>query len=627
MNESPEAGSSETELDLDLQLLPAWAQRPPTENQYSRFEGDSGDRSGRRSDSRSDRFGGRRPGGPPRGGPSRDGRPPQGQGHGQGHGGRGPRDASRGPARCPQRGGPDRGGPRHGERREPEAPPLELSISLVPEEKGVESLARQIRLTGRAYPLFDIAFLILKKPERYTVRLNVIKKPDGKVAVPLFQCGLDETLWLSEKEAIDHCLDKHFATFYQSERTPSDPPKGTYTFVAQCGMTGIVLGPPNYHDYQTKLRKLHAERFSRMPFEAFKARIKIVRDEEVVKKWTEDQSWKTEYTCLNVPEATKLANREEVEKHFREVHFPVVIKSVQEHTLSGPAAKALPSRTLQQALRRTWEDQMRFPIKIVTVLSHQLANHGMQFFKVRKTVTHVSVARPRFLDPEVTPVSESIIRIVEFIRKTPGCSRRKLLEALAPEVNLESAAAKHVETAPAAAPAPATDTAPATEPAATAEAAPNPQAAGVVADLHWLIYEGHVIEFSSGLIELAQKPVIKPTPERKAPAQKAPKQAGAAAAPDAAKAAQATAGPAPEAKVGGSEAAPVAPAAPIAPAPVVAEKVTEPAPAAAEPTQAPAAVKPTPAPVTPVAESAPAADASAPVAAPQSDVSSEPKAE
>ena len=621
MNESPEAGSRETELDLDLQLLPAWAQRPPTENQYSRFEGDSGDRSGRRSDSRSDRFGGRRPGGPPRGGPSRDGRPPQGQGQG----GRGPRDAARGP----NRGGPDRGGPRHGERREPEAPPLELSISLVPEEKGVESLARQIRLTGRAYPLFDIAFLILKKPERYTVRFNVIKKPDGQAAVPLFQCGLDETLWLSEKEAVDHCLDKHFATFYQSDRTPSDPPKGTYTFVAQCGMTGIVLGPPNYHDYQTKLRKLHSERFSRMPFEAFKARIKIVKDEEVVKKWTEDQSWKTEYTCLNVPEATKLGNREEVEKHFREVHFPVVIKSVQEHTLSGPAAQALPSRTLQQALRRTWEDQMRFPIKVVTVLSHQLANHGMQFFKVRKTVTHVSVARPRFLDPEVTPVSESIIRIVEFIRKTPGCSRRKLLEALAPEVNLESAAAKNVGAAPVVAAAPAPETVPATEPAAPTEAAPNPQAAGVVADLHWLIYEGHVIEFSSGLIELAQKPIIKPTPERKAPAQKAPKQAGAAATPDAAAAAPTTAVAAPDAKVSGSEAAPVPPAAETAPAPVVAEKVTEPAPAVVEPPQAPEAVEPTPAPapVAPVAESAPSGDASAAGAAPQSNVSSEPKAE
>ena len=55
--------------------------------------------------------------------------------------------------------------------------------------------------------------------------------------------------------------------FYQTERTATEPPKGKYTFVAQCGLSGIILGPPNHHDYQNALRKLHAERFSRMPFE------------------------------------------------------------------------------------------------------------------------------------------------------------------------------------------------------------------------------------------------------------------------------------------------------------------------------------------------------------------------
>jgi hypothetical protein len=94
-------------------------------------------------------------------------------------------------------------------------------------------------------------------------------------------------------------------------------------------MSGTILGPPNYHDYQTQLRKLHAERFSRLPFEAFKARVKIVKDEAVVKKWADDQSWKAEYVCLNVPEARRLNSREEVEKHFREVHLAGVVKQVE----------------------------------------------------------------------------------------------------------------------------------------------------------------------------------------------------------------------------------------------------------------------------------------------------------
>ena len=136
-------------------------------------------------------------------------------------------------------------------------------------------------------------------------------------------------------------LRKHFTTFYQAERTATEPPKGKYTFVAQCGLSGVILGPPNHHDYQNQLRKLHTERFSRMPFEEYKSRVRIVRDEEVVKKWVDDQSWKTEYLCLNLPEPLRLENMEAVEKHFRETHKENIIKPVDSHSLNGAAARCL----------------------------------------------------------------------------------------------------------------------------------------------------------------------------------------------------------------------------------------------------------------------------------------------
>jgi hypothetical protein len=389
-----------------------------------------------------------------------------------------------------------------------------LTLSILPDEKGVESLARQIRMTGRAYPLFDIAKLILQKPERQQIRFEVIKKPDGTPAQPLFLCALDDTLWLSEDQAVNHLLNHHFNTFYQAERTATDPPRGTYTFVAQCGMSGTILGPPNHHDYQNHLRKLHAGRFARMPFEAFKARVKIVKDEAVVKKWIEDQSFKTEFNCLNVPEALKLPNREEVEKHFRQVHAGNIVKPVESHTLSGPAARQLRCPDLQRLLRMTWEEQRRFPLKVATTLSQQFAGHGLQFFKVNRTVTHVSVARPHFLDLEATPVSEGVKRIVDYINAHPKCTRRKLLETLAP--------------APAAAPtaAPANQgtqgtsgttgtAAEASAPAPAVEA--SPEQAALAGDLHWLIHQGHVIEFANGMLDTAKRPVPKPPkPEKKA---------------------------------------------------------------------------------------------------------------
>src|SRR5208337_3440220 len=117
-----------------------------------------------------------------------------------------------------------------------------------------------------------------------------------------------------------------------------------------------------------------------------------------------------------------------VERHFRETHLPNLIKPVESHTMSGPAGRQLRSPALQRLLRSAWEEQRRFPLKLATTLSQQFAARGLQFFKVNRTVTHVSVARPHFLDMDATPVSDQVKRIVEFINAKPRSNRRVLVE-------------------------------------------------------------------------------------------------------------------------------------------------------------------------------------------------------
>lgn len=491
--------SPETEFDLELHFLPAWAKESPKVNRYEKFEGApqrTSDRGGDRRDRPPRRPEGARPGGP-------------GRGDAQRRGGGGP--PGRGPG--PQRGGGrdfarrDFGGrePRPLPEQRPPAIPLpEVNVAFIPDDHGVDSLARQIRMTGRAYPLFEIAQMVLAKPERHSVTMTVKRRPDNSILQQLYTCALDETLWLSEEDALRHALEKHFAMFYQAEKTQVDPPKGVYTFVAQCGMSGMVLGPPNYHDYQNQLRKLHAERFGKMPFDAFKSRVKIVKDEAVVKKWIEEQSWRTEYACLNVPEPLKLPNRDEVEKHFRQVHAPVVVKPVESARLSGAQSRNIRDRQLSRLLRQIWEDQKRFPLQVATVLSQQFATRGLQFFKVNKTVTHVSVARPHFLDLETTPVSEGIRRIVDHINTHAKCTHRQLVEALAPSP-------VKPEPQPESPPVPAAETAtPQAPPVSPAPAEPSPEMTAVMTDLHWLIHQGHVIEFANGVLETAKKPLQRP---------------------------------------------------------------------------------------------------------------------
>ena len=170
----------DSEFDLDKLFLPAWAQEPSA-SKYAHYEGET-ERPERRGDR--DRRGPRPPRreGPP--GARRDDRRPHG--------------ARRGPSR-PEGGAPrpesgpgrpfreDRGDFRRGDqrdRREPPRPLPEIDLSLRPEDKGVESLARQIKVTGRAYPLFDIAQMILQKPERHLVQFAVKKERPGPADQP-----------------------------------------------------------------------------------------------------------------------------------------------------------------------------------------------------------------------------------------------------------------------------------------------------------------------------------------------------------------------------------------------------------------------------------------------------------
>ena len=198
----------------------------------------------------------------------------------------------------------------------------------------------------------------MKSPERFLVEYAVRRKGD-QVAQQLYQCELDGSLWLNTDDAAAHLLKKHFDTFYSTEKTPVDPPKGTYTFVAQCGMSGVILGPPNYHDYQKKLMALHQERFARMPFEKFKSRVKIVREEETVKQWVEEQSFRTEFTALNVPEEEKFQSRAEVAEHFKKTHLDNVVKAVDSHRVLASEINNAPDHTIRQLGRFVVEDQRR----------------------------------------------------------------------------------------------------------------------------------------------------------------------------------------------------------------------------------------------------------------------------
>jgi len=278
MSDEPTPTPDLSGIDLSLSFAPAWAKETNSAKQISRLaqKHDRGDRPDR--------------------GPRRDGR---GGGGDRNRDRRGPRQDRR-----PPREGGDKGG-RHSRDREERRPEREQmpaitgwELRFLPDRHGVEGLAKQIRSSAKAYPIFTLSRLVLDKSERYHVEF----KRASETATPLYQLKTDGSLWLTEREAVSRALSAHLEKFYRREQVQVEPPKGVFSCVAVCGMSGVLLGPPNYHDYQTKLVRLHAEKFANMPFDAFKSRVRMERDEETIQKWKDEQSVKDMFFPID-PEA------------------------------------------------------------------------------------------------------------------------------------------------------------------------------------------------------------------------------------------------------------------------------------------------------------------------------------
>ncbi len=440
------------EMDLAKSFQPSWAREADAPDRLSRMVAKHGDE---------DRP--ERPGKSRDRGPGRDRPPTRGDGQRS--------DDRKGGRRN------DRPEPRRAERPARPAPEVTgWAVQFHPHRLGVEGLAKQIKTSAKAYPLFDLARLVLEKSERYLVEFQ--RTAENSPA--LFQLRADGSIWLSETEAVAHALAKHLDKFYRRERVTTEAPKGAFSSVAVCGLSGTLLGPSNHHDFQNKLRRLHAERYSNMPFDMYKSRVRMEKDEELIAKWKEEQSSKDEFYPAETPEGSepiKLADLSAVERHFRENYVAAEIVPVRDRVkVPGPSALNESSPPIHQLARRIWEELQRFPLPLAHLIGQHLTSQGLQIFKTHENITYISVARPRYLDRVATPVSEALSAMLEYLEAHPNVPRAEQWKAL---VALRPPAAEGAE--------------------AQRESA-------VAADLAWLLHEGHVIDFAGRGLESARRP-------------------------------------------------------------------------------------------------------------------------
>lgn len=472
--------SDPSPINLDeLRLLPAWLREGeaepanryashnyPLEGERERRSGGSSGGGGRRPD-----FGNRERGGSP-------GRP----------------DGARRPDRG-RSGPPSRSGPpprRDRDDRRPAGPPpapvvaAPVGIQFLPDDRCLESIVKQIRSRHMAYPLFGLARMFLQEPARHWLEVSVLP-PAAEQGATLSQLGDDGPVALEraalEKIGFDAARDQ----FYVEETVQKDPPKGNFTSVARCRLSGTLLGPTNYHGYQPALRALYERRFSRqMAFEDYRRNVEVVSDPALVEKWKEDVRTVRTIRTLEGEPPTVFNSVAEARAHFRAHHFKAMVRTGLVFKLPGAIARNLPEPGMMQTIRQAHEPELRYPGRFVQLLREALQNAGLHIFKHRKRFVYVAASRPTtFSGSEV--LTETVAAILKTVGENSLITRKALAEKILAGLPV------------------AAEDAPPEDPYVKARSA-------LAADLRFLVQSGHLIEFHNGTFDLPLPPKPKAAP-------------------------------------------------------------------------------------------------------------------
>ena len=498
----------------------------------------------------------------------------------------GPRRDFRGGERRDFRGGER--GEHPSQDRAPYVSPF-YNVTIYPEDAGFAAMVKAVRASCRTFQLFEITKAVLEKNERFVIvvqrkpaqgeRSAPVAPAEGTESAPatdtpkrdklppLYYSVPDHLPFDTEEAAIAHVLKNHLALFFDTQEVEIDPPKGNFPIINKCGITGELLGPPNYHRYQQIIHQHHATRLGRMSFERFRESITSVREPEVVQQWMDKMKKATRYLWKGVPAkgtkstppmpvaekpaeaappapapaepsapmaeagptpeppaqaapvtetpapaaeaapakpAVTFDSLDEARAHLLAEGKHAVVRAVEHVRFHGKNVGLIPPGEIRRAVEGHIERQRKFPLDTANALRGRLRREGFTIFKKgARGVSYVCAVKRRFRVPGQV-FSDSITALIDFIEKHPMIHVRDLPKALL-----------GIDVAAALAAAPLPESMPASQaPYAVLPPEQADRLRKMGNDLRWLVSEGYVTEFSDG--KLFAAPPMAPQAAKKA---------------------------------------------------------------------------------------------------------------
>jgi hypothetical protein len=172
-----------------------------------------------------------------------------------------------------------------------------------------------------------------------------------------------------------------------------------------------------------------------------------------------------------------------------------------EITISGELSRKCDDSEIAKDLRQQYNLEARFPINLANRLREAFLKGGLHIFKGTKGIQFVNVARLQPLTGDANLISDTVRVILDYLKGHPRADRKSLSEAVHSKIE----ALLGVSSA---------DSSQALREGIDSNkgVSMTPTAQRMTEDLHWLIRQGHVIEYHLGGLELAKEPPAKIVP-------------------------------------------------------------------------------------------------------------------
>ena len=393
--------------------------------------------------------------------------------------------------------------------------PLDVEVKVLPETKALGTIIRKLQSDAHAYKLKDLAYFFLDNPSSVLLKITPKAKQGGdgretgdarrEVFYQCKACGFAST---KEEDVIEHVVSAHLADYYDSKEVEVEPPKGNFNCVAKCGLSGVLLGPPNIHEFNAVVKEMIRTKYPDMSEVQYRAHIEMVRDSDTIEEWRKSATKKTMFFAKGTAdqEGAQALTREQAEGEFKRNVLPSMLDTPKNLMITAEVAMKSPVKPLQWAANDALQAERRAPYNMCFALRGAFHHRKLKFFRANDAHGQEFVTNIEYKEFDAAHAIPELAQAAKFVAEHPCCDKSEFPQDV-PDFE------KHIE---------------------------------------WLVTTGHVVAFTNGVFSAVEKfPKYGPQWKKRKPADAAAESGGSTAKTEAA----------PVAESGGStaktEAAPV----------------------------------------------------------------------